>query len=89
LEGATSFAARVPQTSDEIATSFRIFMLGKIELSVGETDKLFLPIPGTNFSRQNPANPPRTLANFTEAPAFFAADKGGVSRLKLIWATRA
>jgi len=64
-------------------------MLGKIELSVGETDKLFLPIPGTNFSKQNPANPPRALANFTEAPAFFAADKGGVSRLKLIWATRA
>jgi hypothetical protein len=54
-------------------------MLGKIELSVGETDKLFLPIPGTNFSRQNPANPPRALANFTEARRSSQPTKAGFS----------
>jgi hypothetical protein len=32
-------------------------MLGRIELSVRDSDKLFLPIPETNFSRPNQANP--------------------------------
>jgi len=40
-------------------------MLGQIELSVGEADKLFLPIAGTNFQGAKPGKSARALANFT------------------------
>jgi hypothetical protein len=42
-------------------------MLGEIELSVGEADKLFLPIPGTNFQGAKPGKSALALENFAGA----------------------